>query len=272
MSQRWISGAEFDRDLRRAVAETENEIVAHALGVDEPDYGGAEFLEEQSESEGWDGENLSIAEIAHQNIHGRDDTGNDRPIQAQEELSLQQQNELLRRELAEEKKLVDDWLREPLVMQQRDQVRENVRQQLEQVVFGGNEKIDSYIRDVAAAQQQTQALLNNRVEESLTRAAQKYGRDFDDVYADLIATPVNNRLAQEIVKSVYDSADPGEALMQLHGNSLVRSLGHRNPPFLSQTHPRVPERAPRASSGGYDSGWGDRDTEQSIFDAATWND
>jgi hypothetical protein len=277
--RQWLSAHEFDRDIRNAVADTEDEIFRESVGADERDYDAQGFLDEQSEAEGWDGDALGIEEVAHRNLHGDTSTNYDRPIEMQDQLTMAAEVEQLRRELAEEKKLVDDFVREPLVMQQREQVRENMRRHFENryglMDFGtDNSKLDLLITDLAAAAQQTEQLRNSRVNASLEYAAQKYGRDFDDAYNDLTATDPQNPLARQIVQHVYESADPGETLMQLHGNSLVRSLGMRNPPFFSQSHPRVVERAPqgRGSSGGFDSGWGDRDIEQSIFDAATWND
>jgi hypothetical protein len=141
-------------------------------------------------------------------------------------------------------------------------------------IGGDNAKFDTFVRDVSATLQENEAMRMSRLNASLGHAEHKYGQDFRDTFQDVTSMDVRNPLARQIVTSVLESGDPGEALMELHGNSLVRGLGQRSPPFYSFTHPRVVERAPqgRGSSGGFDSGWGDRDIEQSIFDAATWND
>jgi hypothetical protein len=81
-------------------------------------------------------------------------------------------------------------------------------------------------------------------------------------------------LAREIVQNIVRSADPGAAVMELHGNSLVRSLstGHR-PPFLPPVRnvaSAFPGRstAPRPNGGAWASGYGDRDTEVDVFNSA----
>jgi hypothetical protein len=82
-------------------------------------------------------------------------------------------------------------------------------------------------------------------------------------------------MARQIVQSIYNSPDPGEALMQLHGNSFFTSLrDHRKPPpFLPGARSRGTERAERGRDssltmsdlehldGGYDS-------ESAIFNSA----
>jgi hypothetical protein len=108
--RQWISAAEFDADIARAVRETDEEIFDEATGT-ERDYNAGEFLDENSEVEGWDGESLGIEEVAHGNLFGRGDTNNDRPIEMQDMQALEAENQQLRAAIASLDKEINDYVR-----------------------------------------------------------------------------------------------------------------------------------------------------------------
>jgi hypothetical protein len=127
-----------------------------------------------------------------------------------------------------------------------------------------------------ANNQHTANLEQARREASFEAAHARYGDDFLEVANDMARLDHNNPMARQIVQSIYNSPDPGEALFQMHGNSFFTSLrDHRKPPpFMAGARSRGTERAERGRDssltmadlahldrGGYDS-------ESAIFDSA----
>jgi hypothetical protein len=272
MADRWISAQEFDADMRERIRQTENEIVRSVFGEEEREYNDS-FLEEQSRVTGWDGDDLSDAELANTNINGHNENNFDRSLAMDEQLQLQAENTQLKQQVDALNQIFEDQHAAPQREAQRQQVRETVRMQLGER-YGlhdleqNPEKLDRFINDVMAAQHQTQALQNQRVNESLERAHQAYGADFDDAFRD-ITSMAHSPLATEIVRNIMSSENPGAAVMQHHGSQLVQSLGRRAPPFFAGD--RVPlERAPRGSArrgGDWDeaAGFGHGDIERDVM-------
>jgi hypothetical protein len=84
----------YDDELRGMVRNTEFEIMAEALGVEESDLPNAPsegFTDEEYHTgvEGWDGEPLHERELVDVNLHGHPDTGQDRPLQHAEEVGYE---------------------------------------------------------------------------------------------------------------------------------------------------------------------------------------
>jgi hypothetical protein len=125
-------------------------------------------LDELSAQEGWDGNELSDIEI----INGPDaNTGFDRNLQMEDELSLQRENDILRQQIAEQENFVQTYLAKPLTDEARAQQRSAIRNQLEQryglMDLGDDAKLDRFIADVATDMQHMQGLENARVNASL---------------------------------------------------------------------------------------------------------
>jgi hypothetical protein len=255
------------------VADTEKEIFHEGIGEQEPDDHGQQMVDDLSQVEGFDGNDLPIEEIAHRNIYGDTPTNFDRPIEMQDQLALKQENDALRAQLDAVSGAYNQYVAAPQQEAQRAQYREQVRQHLSDRygMFDSYDdaKLDQFINDHAAATQHAGALQVNRIEASMSHAHAKYGRDFEDAYHDLTSMDPNNPLARHIVHHVVGSADPGEKLLELHGNSLVQSLGPSTPPpFMPfSARPARTMRPPRPSDA-MDAGWGNRETEEDVFNSA----
>ena len=140
-----------------------------------------------------------------------------------------------------------------------------------------NQKADALFAGVTALQQANQQLQNQRGNESLNEAHAKYGHDFEAAYTSLQQADPRSPLTRALYDHVRNSPDPGEAIMQLHGNDLVASLGtgrYVEPPFArTREIPRGPVRVDRVArdEDDYNSGYGNADVEESIFDSAMSN-
>jgi hypothetical protein len=272
---------EYDGAYHQAVVDTEKEIFnAATTGEDDDERdNNAALTEDLSQSEGWDGHELSDAEQFHRAAYGDSETGNDRPLQLAAEHELAQENAFLREKNAESQKLINDYVSQPA----NELIREGQREQVRQHVLDrygladleiNNAKLDQFIADMQGAAQHTQMLEQGRVNASMAHAHRQYGRDFEDAYSDLVNMDVNSPLAREIVRNVCSSADPGQKLMEMHGNSIVQSLGPSTPPPFLAPGRRYSAPASRARSAPAESmgGYGDRGTEQDIFDSAVFGD
>jgi hypothetical protein len=272
MAEEWVDAATFDRDLRNAVHDTENEIMNSATGSEE--YSDR-LPEDLWDVEGLDGEALPLTEVAHSNLFGRDDTGNDRPIQAKAEEELRADNIRLATSLKEHHEYIEQHIHAPQREAQLQQVREAARKKMEEYglydLEGNDAKTDLLLQNVIIHDQQVANLQAARINESMERARRQYGRDFDDTYADITSMNVNSPLAKEIVRSITEAADPGDAIMQWHGSHIVQGLGpSRQPPFMphfnSPTPPRI-QRESRARPGADMGGWGDREIESDVMNS-----
>jgi hypothetical protein len=135
-------------------------------------------------------------------------------------------------------------------------------------------KADALFAGYTTLQQGYNALVNKHGNESMERAHQQYGRDFETAYTSLQQMDPNAPLTQAIHSHIRNSPDPGEAVMQLHGNDLVASLGtgrYVEPPFArSREVGRGPvrvDRVARDEDSPFNSGYGDSDIEAAVFDS-----
>jgi hypothetical protein len=268
----------FDSDIRAAVADTEKEILAEAFGDEEPSDQDSQLIDDLSQTEGWDGGDLPDEEAWNRTLHGDTQTGYDRPLEMENEQTLAATNDLLRQQIAEQEQFIQGYLAKPLTDEaraaQRNAVRANLEQRYGMIHAGGDAKFDQFVGDVQSALQHTSALENGRVGASLQHAHSQYGQDFVDAFSDLTSMDPRHPLARQLVQSVVASADPGQAVMQLHGNDIVRSLSTGNvPPFVPRPRNMAPAfvRSGPARDQGWTSGYGDRDTEADIFNS-TWED
>jgi len=108
-----------------------------------------------------------------------------------------------------------------------------------------------------------------RFNASMQSAHRQYGQDFERAYQQLFSMSPQNELAQALVKQVTTAHDPGEKLMELADNSIVRGLNDGNPPPFMPRNPNTHSRPlSYRDIESTDSGYGDADTEDAIFKAA----
>jgi hypothetical protein len=262
----------YDSTIRQMVADTEKEVFWEGIGEQEPTDHENQLVDELSQPEGWDGDDLGIEEIAARTMDGDNPQNFDRPVQMDNEITLSNKLAAAEQQRDAALHLYDEHVAAPTRELQRTAHREQVRQNLENQygMFGFDDaKLDQFIADHSASVQHAQALQSARIEASMAAAHQKYGDDFLDAYNDLTAMKPDSALARDIVQTMVSTSDPGEALMQLHGNSLVRALGpSRSPPFMPRSWGPPHASRPTRSSAAMDAGWGDQQTEQDVFNSA----
>jgi hypothetical protein len=220
----------MDAVIRQMVADTDNEILAEALGVEEHELplgrsddieGGDDF----ADVEGWDGEPLDPQEIAATNLYGDPDgNGQDRPLQHAEEVgyeaALQAANEriaALEAHSAELMQRADPELQRRLAAQREDaivQLIANPDQAFEHI----NQQ-QAYIR----------ALEEGRANAALAAEHRRSGRAFEAAYSALTSLDSNNPTAKQIVRGILSDPDPGRALMEWYE---VAGRRGRQPPFM----------------------------------------
>jgi hypothetical protein len=221
----------YDDELKGMVRNTEFEIMASALGVEEhelPNAPSEGFTDEEHHTgvSGWDDEPLDERELVEVNLNGHPDSGQDRPIQYQEDLDylqqLEQANEhiaQLQAHNAELAQRADPQLQARLAAQREEQLvqmisdPERAAQQI-------------YEQGLAAGRQASNINRNNA---SMAAAHRQYGKDFELAYDELQRLDPNNPVAREIVRGIMADEDPGQAILQWH-----ESYGSRGPqaPFM----------------------------------------
>jgi hypothetical protein len=262
-----------DDDLRGMIRDTEREIFDEATSTEELDGTEAQTLAELSQAGGWDGGALPDSEIAARTMQGDPGGVNyDRPLQMETEQTLAADNYALRQQLNQVATAYNEHVATPQRQAAQEQRRQEAREHLQnryglydlEMGMDGSAKLDRYIAENDARAQGEV----DRIERSMEAAHQRYGRDFEDAYADLTNMAVNP-LSSEIVKSICAGPDPGEALMRLHGNDLVRSQARSAPPPFMPRGYAPPQRASsRRPSEALDGGWGDESVEREVFDSA----
>jgi hypothetical protein len=263
-----------DDDVNLAIRDTEREVFnAGVNGYDGDEDTDNQLLDELSQPEGWDGGDLPIEEVAHRNIYGDTSTNFDRPIAMETEQTLAAENERLRQErdaaVAGYNQYVAMPQLEAALEQRREQFREHMMAHGYYDCDRDNAKTDRLMAASDRMNQHAQALESGRIEASMAHAHAKYGHDFEDAYNDLTSMDHTNPLARNIVQHVVGTADPGEALMQLHGNNLVQGLGPSTPPPFMGSAPLPPHTyRPQRPVDTLDGGWGDPETEQDVFNSA----
>ncbi len=269
-----------DATIQDLVRETEREILDDALGHDDPeDVMPSDLIADQSQLEGWDGRPLTEGELIHTTAFGHETPGFDRPVAWAAEQDAIRQNELLRAELAQRDQELLALMQGPEAQEAMRQQRERRRDEFLQIAVD-DDKTDAHIAQVDALRNAVHGQNFDRVNAALEHAHRTYGRDFEQTYAEVSALKNNrNPMAQQIIQSIFQAEDPGEALMSLAGSPLVHSLtegrrGDNPPPFMPGSR-----SAPAAAQGrrvdeddlGYelDAGGAGEEMERSIFEAAT---
>jgi hypothetical protein len=262
--QTWTDRDITDADITQAVRDTEAEIWAEALGQEEPDDQSDQFIEDMSQAEGWDGNDLPIEEIANRNLHGDTQTGYDRPLELQDSLDLQRENDALRARDAEREAEWQQYIMQPEVERQRAEQREQVRQHLMEkygmIDSFDDAKTDQFIADMNAPAQAARMLNDQRVEASMTHWHNTHGRDFEAAYDELTSRDPNDPYARQDVQRIVSSPDPGQALMMWH-SAIQGAQQWAPPPFMPQSRRAAPRRSGYSEMGG----WGDGDVESEVF-------
>jgi hypothetical protein len=268
--------ARGERTIGDMVANTEREVFHEgAFPENEGPYEGTVDMDGLSQMEGWDGLPLSDAEGLARAIQGDEVDGyiGDRPLQHQHELSVDQENALLRQQLQNEKRARQETINrlDPYAQEQRKAAQEQFYEQ---------NGMFAYEQDKANAlfgrvEQRATELNNNRINESLTRAHQEYGDEFTKTFDQLRTLNPQDPLARQIAQSILGSDDPGTALMEYHGSPLLSRGRTSSPPFAPGRGGVARSRPARQAQGwpddgdqNHNSGYGNESVEDAIFSSA----
>jgi hypothetical protein len=248
-----------------AIRQTEQEIYDDALGLapDENNYD-----HELELSEGIDGEPISDVELAAA-AAGAPGTehGYDRPLQLNEDISLMDENRLLREELADHNALLNEIQNGPAA---REAARERFKEGLYQN-FGlmglDDGRIDALHNVLAGAHAQVSHVdsQTDRVNRSLHAVRDEYGdEEFNEAYQALVRAGQSGDT--HTVNQIYHSANPGRALMNWRdGGGVNPDLGLAG---ARNVAPRANRRMPgRDEIDRMRSGFGDADVERDIADS-----
>jgi hypothetical protein len=254
------------------VRSTEREIFSSATTGDDDYDQNNQMVDENSQLESWDGSDLPIEEVAHRNLFGDTSTGHDKPMEMQDQLSLQAENDALRQQNAAITAAYNEHVAAPTrALQEQaelEQFRNAMYNNFGAVLSYDDQKDGALLAGMRTASQHAGALQANRINASMAHAHEKYGQDFEDAYNDVVSMNTNSPLARNIVQTMCATSDPGEALMELHNNGLVRALGpSRAPPFMPQGY-NPPHAFRPSQSVDYMHGDWDRVRRE---DAEVWN-
>jgi hypothetical protein len=266
--------------VRDMVEDTEREIFGYGSNSEaDINHDMRDIVEHFSQVESWDGEPLSDQEglvRAMQGDEAVDGYIGDRPLLHQYELDVDRENQQLREQLASSERA-----------RQQTETRYNPERQVERdaqrdefleangLFSVDPAKADALFANVTALQNGYNGLVSQRGNDSMNRAHQTYGRDFETAYTSLQQMDPNAPLTQAIHNHIRTSADPGAAVTQLHGSDIVASLGtgrYVEPPFARWREvgrgPVRVDRISRDEDSPFSSGYGNPDVEEAIFDSA----
>jgi hypothetical protein len=265
--------------IRDAYADTEREIFGYGSGSEaDIDHSMRDVVETHSQIEGWDGDYVSDEEqmAALTGVGTDPDYIGDRPLQHAYELEVDAENRALKEQLAASERArqaIEDRYN-PDRLAERDAAQSAFYEQHGLMALEP-EKAAALFGQYNQIEQRAAQLNRDRVNDSMARAHERYGRDFETTYQSLQQMDQNNPLAREIVGHVVNSPDPGQSLMELHQNDLVASLGtarYTSPPPFARTReaqrgPVRVDRTARDEDSPFNSGYGDETVEQNVFDS-----
>jgi hypothetical protein len=263
-----------DDDINLAIRDTEKEVFWSAVtGDDDGGDTNNQMVEDLSQAESWDGDDLPIEEIAHRTMQGDIGTNFDRPIAMETEVSLANQNAALREQNARLTNAYNEHVgapqREAQIAAQREAARQHVQDKygLYDLSYDEPHKFDAFVRNEIEKQQLLHAAGADRINRSFAEAHHKYGDEFVERYNAFTSQPVD-AISQAMARRFTEAEDPGEAFMALMDNPFSRP-----PPFMPASSPyrylgpsprQSRARAPRDGMGG----WGDAAVEEDIFNSA----
>jgi hypothetical protein len=256
--------------LTEAVKETERDIFNAGAGIEPPENTGPnESLEQIS---GWDGKPLGDDEQLEAAFRGRDNSGNDRPLQLAEETNEYETAVQKAKALeAENAQLRTKY--EPTIRGDAEARQERARQEIIAAALENPDGVLGHMENLRAAHTE---LDTGRVETSLRAAHTKYGADFERVYGalDVRRNPelVKDPVARAIVQRIWQHADPGEALMEWSGRGIVQSgrgESRSAPPFMPQPERSAAPRSNRRTSDS-DNYWEKGRSDVASTEAEIW--
>ena len=163
-------------------ADTESEIFDETMSIQNRDE--APFdIDEMSQVEGWDGP-VSNQELMASAIQG--ETGDyigDRPLQHQHELDVDQENRVLRDQLAQAERARQETINryDPHVQAQRQLQQQEFMEQHGLMALDEG-KANALFGYMSQLERNRDQLNSGRVNESMSRAHQQYGEDFTKAY------------------------------------------------------------------------------------------
>ena len=237
------------------VRNTELEILADALDQNPEELEG--YIDDEAQVddleqiEGWDGRPLPDEEILETAINGWPDSGNDRPMKLQEDQNYESVIGQLQHHVgtlaAQNQELMQRL--DPDRQWRADQQK---AAEIEAFYTSPEGYLDARDAREAALANRVQELEGSRVNASLAAAHRERGRDFEEAYRGMTSMNPAHPAARALVKAIWDSPDPGAALMEFYdktdGQPVPRAVGGQysrgsNPPSLNSQ-----------SGGGYRSG------------------
>jgi hypothetical protein len=275
----------MSRLIRDVVQDTEDEIFRFANGLpdqeEDPGLNDDDIEElDLAELEGWDGRALLQDEIAAANLYGHGENNLDRPIELAEEEQEQSENAQLRRQLEElQEARAQDFVRnDPAIQAQLAEQRERENYEIMNNPEQARLALYRQQQENQLLAQHIQSRQEMSVNENLTAYQKEYGEAFDTAYNDLIGLNKDNPVHRSLVQEIYNSDDPGAALMDWHqsGGARVHGAGRRGtslPSLNSQTPAAT--RSARSRSDSVDNmdswstpgGWGGADEESDVFNS-----
>ena len=231
-------------NANEGVLNTEIEILADALDQEPEEFenyvGDEDDGTDLEQTEGWDGKPLGDEEQWETNINGHTDSGIDRPIALREgqayEDALRQRDATiaqLQQQNAEQAMRLDPgWV-------------DRVNQAHEDQITALYADPDRVLAERAQLQNRIHQLEGDRVNASLRAAHEEHGAEFEKAYSGLTSMDPSHYAARALVQSVWNSPDPGAALMEMHyatgGQAMPRAVGgqyragHMPPSLNSQS-------------------------------------
>jgi hypothetical protein len=214
-----------------AVRGTEQEVFNWAVAKNQTEF---EELEDQSEGdddiagfgedEGIDGRARGDEEGWDVTINGFPDTNFDRPV----ELARDQEHlaELAQRD-AQIAQL--QQLNAQQAMQLDPGWADRVHQAKEAAIDQLWRDPDGALAERAALQNRIHQLEGDRVNASLRAAHEEHGEEFERAYRGLTSMDPNHYAARALVQSIWNSEDPGAAMMEMHyatgGQAMPKAVG-----------------------------------------------
>jgi hypothetical protein len=230
------------------VQGTEREVFNFGAARDQDELDELDAQEEESDGddslemiEGWNNDRIDADEMAHIAEHGFPDTNIDRP------LALERDESHLRDVAALQSHIVDAHARIQELEARLDPDRQwRAEQQKAAEIEAFYQSPEGYLdarnSERAALQGRIQELEGSRVNASLAAAHREHGADFEAAYRQMTSMDPSHYAARALVQSIWNSDDPGRALMEFYdktgGEPVPRAVGGQysrgsNPPSLN---------------------------------------
>lgn len=228
-----------DFEAQELVRETDRDIFFDALGIEDPrDVMPSDLIADQSRIDGWD-QPLSDEEQIQTTAFGHEQPGFDRPLAYRQELDAQSENAQLRQQLAEKDQQILNMVSQTGEVRDALEAQQQARRDALLDIACDPERADQFLAEGAKMQQDIREHNVARVNASMAAAHARYGKDFERVYKAVTGLDRRSPLANELVNSIWNAQDPGEAMIALADNELLPALnanqGTPPPPFMPRS-------------------------------------